>query len=90
MKKIVLVAVMMLSVLMLKSFADEKLIEINNKICPISHEPIGKDGMKPVKIVHNGKVYNLCCTMCKKDFMKDIDKYSKMLDEEAAKESVKM
>ena len=34
------------------------------------------------------KTYNLCCSKCEKDFNKDPEKYSKMLDEQAAKEKV--
>ena len=61
-------------------------VEVGNKFCPISHEEVGKNGMQPYKVTYNGKVYNLCCGMCLKDFNKDPEKYSKMLDEEAAKE----
>lgn len=61
-------------------------VEVGNKFCPISHEEVGKNGMQPYKVTYNGKVYNLCCKMCLKDFNQDPEKYSKMLDEEAAKE----
>ncbi len=52
-------------------------IEVGNKICPISHEEIGKNGMKPFKVTYKGKIYNLCCGMCEKDFNKNPEKYSK-------------
>ena len=44
-------------------------VEVGNKICPISGEKIieGKES----KVEYNGKVYNLCCSMCEKDFKKD-------------------
>ena len=61
-------------------------VEVGNKICPISHEEVGKNGMEPYKMTYNGKVYSLCCGMCVKDFNKDPEKYSKMMDEEAAQE----
>ncbi len=64
-----------------------KLVEVHNKFCPISHEEVGKEGMVPFKEVYNGKVYLLCCSMCDKDFKSDPEKYSKMLDEQAAKEA---
>ena len=63
-----------------------KPIEVGNKFCPISHEEVGKNGMQPYKVTYNGKVYNLCCKMCLKDFNQDPEKYFKMLDEEVAKE----
>ena len=58
------------------SFAQEPVapaagtkLEVGNKICPISGEKI-KEG-KESKVEYNGKVYNLCCSMCEKDFKKD-------------------
>ena len=46
------------------------LAMVNNKICPISGDKIGKMGETKV-VEYNGKKYNLCCAMCEKDFMKD-------------------
>ena len=54
------------------SFAQEPAgtkMEVGNKICPISGEKI-KEG-KEFKVEYNGKIYNLCCSMCEKDFKKD-------------------
>ena len=59
-------------------------VVVGNKICPVSHEEVGKGGMKPYQVTHNGKVYNLCCSMCEKDFNKDPEKYTKIMDEEVA------
>ena len=67
----------------------EGIVEVKNKFCPISHEEIGKGGMTPYKVTYKGKVYSLCCGMCLKDFNKDPEKYSKMLDERVAKEAGK-
>lgn len=55
-----------------KSFAADA-VNVGNKFCPISGEEIGKGGMADQKtsIEYKGKVYNLCCPMCKKDFIKD-------------------
>lgn len=66
-------------------------IEVGNKICPISGEKI-KPG-KEHKVEYNGKVYNLCCSMCDKDYKKDpqaaIEKLEAMKNDDTMKESVK-
>ncbi len=53
-------------------------MEVGNKICPISGEKI-KEG-KEFKVEYKGKVYNLCCSMCEKDFMKDPEAAIKKLE----------
>jgi YHS domain-containing protein len=60
-------------------------VNAGNKICPVSGEKI--DGsMGEVGIYeYKGKIYNLCCTMCLKDFSKDPEKYSKIADDEVMK-----
>ena len=74
--------------------ADTKAVEIGNKICPVSGDKIPvpgeKDTMgdKPVKYEYNGKIYNLCCPMCIKDFKKNPEKYSKIAEDEVAKEKM--
>ena len=45
-------------------------VEVGNKICPGQREKVGEMG-DIVKYEYNGKIYNLCCPMCKKDFAKD-------------------
>ena len=67
--------------------AQDQFVEVNNKICPVSHEEVGKEGMQPHKVTYNGKIYNLCCGMCEKDFNKDPQKYTKIMEEEAANAS---
>lgn len=55
-------------------------VEVGNKLCPVTGEEVGK----MEEIVHyeyKGKIYNLCCDMCKKDFSKDPEKFSKIADE---------
>ena len=49
--------------------AAETKMGVGNKICPITGEKIiaGKES----KVEYNGKIYTLCCAMCKKDFLKD-------------------
>ncbi len=57
-------------------------VEVGNKFCPVSGNKVddGKMG-EAVKIEHNGKIYNLCCPMCIKDFKKNPEKYIKILEE---------
>ncbi len=59
------------------------LVEVGNTICPVSGEPVDVDG-KPVEVVYKGKVYQVCCRMCAKTFMKDPEKYSAMAEQQAA------
>ena len=66
--------------------AVSKAVEVGNKVCPVSGNKVGEMG-KPIKYAYNGKVYNLCCSMCVKDFKKDPEKYSKIADESKEKES---
>lgn len=61
-----------------------KTTALNNKICPISKEKIGAMGAA-VPVVYKGKIINLCCTGCSKDFAKDPAKYMKIVNEELAK-----
>ena len=60
---------------------DSTVTEVGNKLCPISGEKVGEMG-EVVKVEHNGKVYNLCCKMCIKDFKKDPEKYIKKIEEQ--------
>ncbi|GEM_PF-2256234 len=62
-----------------------KAVEVGNKICPVSGEKIEPSKMgDPVTYEYNGKIYNLCCGMCVKDFKKDPEKYSKIAEDEVA------
>ena len=71
-----------------------KAVEVGNKICPVSGDKVpvpgekGAMGDEPVKYEYNGKIYNLCCPMCVKDFKKNPEKYSKIADDEVAKEKM--
>ena len=42
-------------------------VEVGNTLCPVSGEKVGEMG-KVVTYEYNGKIYNLCCAMCAKDF----------------------
>ncbi len=69
---------------------ESKAVEVGNKICPVSGDPVSAPGEKgamgeAVKYEYNGKIYNLCCPMCIKDFKKDPEKYSKIADDEVNK-----
>lgn len=61
-------------------------VDVGNKICPVSREKIPEPGEKnamgeAVKYEYNGKIYNLCCPMCVKDFKKDPEKYSQTAED---------
>ena len=67
-----------------------KAVEAGNKICPVSGDKVpapgekGNMGDKPVKIEYKGKIYNLCCPMCVKDFKKNPKEYSAIADKEVS------
>ena len=55
---------------------------VGNKICPVSGNPVGDGSMgEAAKFVYNGKIYNLCCPMCVKDFKKNPEKYSSIAEQ---------
>ena len=58
-----------------------KAENVGNKICPVSGEKIGAMG-KAYHVEHEGKVYNLCCKMCAKDFKKKPEEYIMKINEE--------
>jgi len=58
-------------------------IEVGNKTCPVSHEQVGQMG-PAIKYEYNGKIYNLCCPMCKHTFASDPAKYAKIAEDDAA------
>ena len=59
------------------------VVEVGNKICPVSNHDVGEMG-GPLKITHQGKVDNLCCSMCKKDFLANPQKFTKIAEDEVA------
>jgi YHS domain-containing protein len=64
-------------------------VEVGNKICPVSGDKVPAPGEKgqmgsPVKIMYKGRIYNLCCPMCVKDFKKNPEKYSAIADKEVS------
>ncbi len=64
-----------------ETVATSKAIEVGNKICPVTGNKVddGKMG-KIVQYEYDGKIYNLCCPMCVKDFKKDPEKYRKIVE----------
>lgn len=68
-----------------ESEQESEVIEVGNKICPVSGEKVASMG-GDFKYEYKGKIYNLCCKMCLKDFKKNPEKYSKIADQSVAKE----
>lgn len=63
------------------------VLEVGNKICPVSGDQIparGEDSAmgEPAQYEYDGKIYNLCCSMCESDFKKDPERYSNIAEEE--------
>ena len=81
-KRVYTVLIIWVTLLMLSisasAVAEEGAVEFGNTICPISGEEIIEDEV--VKYEYNGVIYNLCCTMCLKDFKKDPEKYIEKLE----------
>lgn len=65
--------------------SEEEIVKVGNKICPVSGEKVGEMG-DVVQAKYNGKLYNLCCQMCKKDFIKNPEKYSSIAEAEGKKD----
>ena len=76
-----------------KMKTETKAVEVGNKICPVSGDEIPAPGEKSdmgegIKYEYNEKIYNLCCPMCIKDFKKNPEKYSKIAEDEVAKDKM--
>ena len=52
-------------------------VDAGNKSCPISGDKV--DLEKGGTAEYQGKLYHFCCPMCKKDFLKDPEKYLKSM-----------
>jgi hypothetical protein len=55
------------------------------KVCLITGEKIGTEGMTPVTITNQNQEIKFCCGGCVKTFKKDPEKYMKKLQEEEKK-----
>ena len=56
-------------------------VKVNNTICPVMGSPVNMKN--PVTVEYNGKIYNLCCSMCPATFKSNPEKYSKIAEEQA-------
>ena len=59
-------------------------VNVGNKTCPVTGETIKELGKDTVE--YEGKIYNMCCPMCKDKFLADPAKYIAVVDQELAKE----
>ncbi len=88
MKKLIVILAVVFGVVGLvaaKSYAEEAA-KVGNKFCPISGEEVGAGGMagQQETVEYKGKSYSLCCSMCKKDFLKDPQAAIKKMEEKEA------
>ncbi|MEE8105519.1 MAG: hypothetical protein V3T86_08310 [Planctomycetota bacterium] len=60
------------------SSEDQKLARAQ-KMCPVSSEELGSMGT-PIKVAGGGRDVFLCCEGCRKRFVKNPEKYIKLLD----------
>ncbi|MBU1887686.1 MAG: YHS domain-containing protein [Candidatus Omnitrophica bacterium] len=58
----------------------EGLIDVGNKICPVSGGLID-DSMMKATYEYEGKTYNFCCAMCIDAFKADPEQYIKNIEE---------
>jgi hypothetical protein len=60
---------------------DRKLAE-QQKICPVSGEPLGSMG-KPIKVTVEGREVFVCCEGCIDEVKENFDKYAAKLDQQS-------
>ena len=48
------------------------IIDLNNKVCPVSGKEVNGKNFHE----HNGVSYGLCCNMCERDFVKAPEKFA--------------
>lgn len=72
------VAILGAAVFVSPLIAEEAATVVGNKICPVSGEAL-MEGQE-AQVEHNGKIYNLCCKACEKDFTKDPESFIKKLE----------
>jgi len=61
----------LVSLAALPAFAVSNTVDAENKLCPISGEPVSGTSF----VEYQGKRYGLCCPMCEALFLKDPEKY---------------
>jgi YHS domain-containing protein len=62
----------------------EAAVNVGNKVCPVTGDKIAELGKDTVE--YEGKIYNMCCPMCKDKFLADPAKYIAIVDQELATE----
>lgn len=62
-----------------------KVIPYPLKVCLITGEKLGTDGMSVYTITNKNQEIKFCCKGCEKTFAKNPEKYLKKLKEEVAK-----
>lgn len=67
--------------------ASKEVVNVGNKICPVSGEKVGEGGMEPATYEYKGKIYNFCCPDCVEKFKKEPEKYIKKIEDELKAES---
>jgi len=65
--------------------ADVKVKPYPLKVCLITGEKLGTDGMSVYTITNKNQEIKFCCQGCEKTFNKNPEKYLKKLKEEVAK-----
>jgi len=60
----------------LKALPEEDAkLALEQKVCPVSDEHLGAEGMTPYKVTVKGQTVMLCCDGCKEAIEGDPDKY---------------
>lgn len=54
-------------------------VYVNNEICPVTGENVRTMG-KVYTVEYSSKIYNVCCKMCVKDFKRNPEKYSRIVE----------
>ncbi len=84
MKKLLAVALLAMFLMPLAAlpvFAADKTVEVGNRFCPISGDPVSGTNF----VEYQGKKYGLCCPACKAAFLADpVKAIAKMNAQEAA------
>jgi YHS domain-containing protein len=70
-----------------KTVEQAKPVLVGNKVCPVSGTAIPAKELGTVTVEYKGMVYNLCCSGCKDQFLADPEKFSKIAQDQAAKEA---
>ena len=64
-----------------KLSAEDLALVVEQKLCPISGEPLGGEMGTPIKLTIKGKPVFICCKSCEKAALKDPDKTLQKVEE---------